>query len=53
MLPVFTLIVFYFINYDYISLLWTTELGSKLFTYALCSELFGIFVIRRLSTVKM
>ena len=52
-LPVVTLVVFYFINYEYVSALWTTETGSKLLTYAMGSELFGIFVIRRLSQVKM
>jgi tight adherence protein B len=52
-LPLFTLIVFYFVNYNYVSLLWTTELGSKLFTYAVCSELIGILVMRKISAVKM
>jgi tight adherence protein B len=52
-LPVFTLVVFYFVNYNYVSLLWTTELGSKLFTYAVCSELVGILVMRKISSVKM
>ncbi|SRR5579871_288121 len=52
-LPVFTLIVFYFVNYNYVSLLWTTELGSKLFTYAVLSEVVGILVMRRISAVKM
>ena len=52
-LPVFTLIVFYFVNYNYVSLLWTTELGSKLFTYAVVSELVGILVMRKISAVRM
>jgi tight adherence protein B len=52
-LPVFTLIVFYFVNYKYVSLLWTTELGSKLFTYAVASELIGILVMRKISSVRM
>jgi tight adherence protein B len=52
-LPVLTLAVFYFVKYDYVAVLWTTELGSKFFTYALISELLGIFVIRRISAIKM
>ncbi len=52
-LPVFTLLVFAFVKYDYVSILWTTELGSKFFTYALISELIGILVIRKISSVRM
>lgn len=52
-LPVFTLVVFSFVNYNYVSLLWTTDLGAKLFTYAVVSELVGIFVMRRISSIEM
>ena len=52
-LPVFTLVVFAFLKYDYVAILWTTDLGSKFFTYAVISELVGIMVIRSISTIKM
>jgi tight adherence protein B len=52
-LPVFILVVVYFLQYDYISILWTTDTGAKFFTYAVFSELVGIFVIKRISTIRM
>lgn len=52
-LPVFTLLVFAFIRYDYVSVLWTTDQGAKFFSYAVVSELVGIFVIKRISTIRM
>ena len=52
-LPVVTGIVFYFIRYEYISVLWLTELGSRFFIYAIVSEIIGILVIRRVAAVKL
>ncbi len=51
-LPIFTGVVFYFVRYEYISLLWTSPLGSKFLMYAIISELVGILVIRKISTVR-
>ena len=52
-LPVITAAVFYFVRYEYISVLWTTDLGSKFLTYAIISELMGLIVIRRISAIRM
>jgi tight adherence protein B len=52
-LPVLTAVVFYFVRYDYISVLWTTDVGSKFLTYGIVSELVGIVVIRRISAIRM
>jgi tight adherence protein B len=52
-LPVFVGLAFYFIRYDYISILWTTPLGSKFLIFGVISELLGILVIRKISTVKV
>lgn len=52
-LPVFTAVVSYFIRYEYISILWLTPLGSKFLIYGVISELIGILVVRKISTVKL
>ena len=52
-LPVATGIFFYFLRYEYISVLWLTELGSRFFIYAIVSEIIGILVIRRIAAVKL
>jgi tight adherence protein B len=51
-LPIVTGVAFYFVRYEYISLLWTTPLGSKFFFYGIVSEIIGILVIRKISTVR-
>lgn len=51
-LPVVTGIVFYFVRYEYVSLLWKTPLGSKFLIYAVVSELIGILVIKKISTIR-
>jgi len=52
-LPIFTGVVFYFVRYSYVSLLWKSELGSKFLLYGIISEIVGILVIRKVSTVRM
>ena len=34
-------------------LLWTDPVGIKFFTYAICSEIVGILVIRKLANIKV
>jgi tight adherence protein B len=51
-LPVLTGTVFYFVRYEYISLLWTSPLGSKFLIYGIISELIGILVIKKIATVR-
>ena len=52
-LPVLMGVFFYFIRYDYISLLWTTPSGSQLLIYGIVSEIVGILVIRRVASVRL
>jgi tight adherence protein B len=52
-LPIVTGLVFYFLRYEYISLLWQTPLGSSLLIYGVMSEIVGILVIRRIAVVKL
>ncbi len=51
-LPIVFAIGLWFLKPEFIILLYTDETGSKLLTYAICSELFGILVIRKLSSPK-
>ena len=52
-LPVVSGIIFYFLRYEYISVLWLTDLGSSLLIYGIVSEIIGILVIRRIAAVKL
>ena len=52
-LTVFTGVVFYFLRYEYISVLWTTPLGSKFLIYGVISEIVGILVIRKIASVRL
>lgn len=52
-LPVVTGIVFYFLRYEYISVLWLTPLGSQFLIYGIFSELIGILVVRRVASVRL
>ena len=51
-LPIVFAIGLWFLKPEFIILLYTDETGSKLLTYAICSELLGILVIRKLSSPK-
>src|SRR5262245_25239144 len=52
-LPIVTGIAFYFLRYEYISVLWLNELGSRFLIYGVISEILGILVIRRVASVKL
>ena len=52
-LPIVTGLFFYFLRYEYISLLWLTPLGSKFLIYGIISEIIGILVIRKVASVKL
>jgi tight adherence protein B len=51
-LPVGMGVIFYFLRYEYISLLWKTPLGSKFLIYGIVSELIGILVIRKIASIR-
>src|SRR5262249_9905984 len=52
-LPIVSGIAFYFMRYEYISVLWLNETGSRLLIYGIISEVVGIFVIRRVGSVRL
>jgi len=52
-LPVVTGMFFYFVRYEYISVLWLTETGSRFLIYGIVSEIIGILIIRRIAAVKL
>jgi len=52
-LPLVTGIAFYFLRHDYIALLWTTPLGSKILIYGIVSEIVGILVIRKIASIRI
>ena len=52
-LPVVTGVAFYFLRYEYISILWLTESGSRFLIYGIISEIVGILVIRRVAMVRL
>ncbi|MBI4875816.1 MAG: type II secretion system F family protein [Acidobacteria bacterium] len=51
-MPVVVGIGFWFLKPEYIRLLYTDETGSKCLTYAICSEIVGILVIRKIASPK-
>src|SRR5450759_2910830 len=52
-LPLVVGIGFWILKPDYVRLLWTDPVGTKFFIYAICSEIVGILVIRKLANVKV
>ncbi len=52
-LPLVVGIGFWIMKPDYVRLLWTDPTGIKFFTYAICSEIVGILVIRKLANIKV
>ncbi|MBI4471419.1 MAG: type II secretion system F family protein [Acidobacteria bacterium] len=52
-LPIVSGIAFYFMRYDYISVLWLTPAGSQFLVYGVISEIVGILVIRRIASVRL
>ncbi|MBI5083655.1 MAG: type II secretion system F family protein [Acidobacteria bacterium] len=52
-LPVVVGLGFWVVKPEYIRLLYSDETGSKFLTYAICSELVGILIIRRISSPRL
>jgi tight adherence protein B len=52
-LPIVTGIAFYFLRYEYISLLWLTPVGSRFLIYGIVSEIIGILILRRIGSVRL
>jgi tight adherence protein B len=52
-LPIVSGIAFYFLRYEYISVLWLSPMGSWFLIYGIVSEIIGILVIRRIASVKL
>ena len=52
-LPLVTGAAFYFMRYEYISVLWLTPLGSRFLIYGIISEIIGILVVRRVASVRL
>jgi len=46
-------LAFYFLRYEYISVLWLNPTGSWFLIYGIVSEIVGILVIRRIASVKL
>ena len=46
-------VAFYFMRYDYISVLWLTETGSRLLIYGIILEILGIVAIRKIASVRL
>jgi len=44
---------FWILKPEYIRLLWTDPVGSKFFTYAICSEIVGILIIRKIANIRV
>jgi tight adherence protein B len=52
-LPIVTGVAFYFIRYEYISILWLNETGSGFLIYGVISELVGVVLLRRVGSVRL
>jgi tight adherence protein B len=52
-LPLVVGLGFWILKPDYVRLLWTDPVGEKFFIYAICSEIVGIAIIRKLANVKV
>jgi tight adherence protein B len=44
---------FWILKPEYIRLLWTDPVGSKFLIYAICSEIVGILIIRKIANVRV
>ena len=52
-LPVAVGVVFYFVRYEYISVLWLTPVGSQFLIYGIISEIIGILLVRKVASVRL
>jgi tight adherence protein B len=52
-LPIFMLIYMYLTNYDYLSLLWTEEIGHYMVFGAIIMQIIGTYVIKRIVDIDI
>jgi tight adherence protein B len=52
-LPIVSGLAFYFLRYEYVSVLWLTPSGSRFLIYGVISEIIGIIVVRRIASVRL
>ena len=52
-MPILMFVYVYFINYDYISLLWTEQIGRYLLTGAIFLQFLGALIISKIVNVEM
>ena len=52
-LPIFMFIYIFFVNYQYISLLWTEQIGIYMLAIGCFLMILGAFVIRRIVSIEM
>jgi tight adherence protein B len=53
LLPLVMLVYMYFVNYDYVSQLWTEKMGLYMLTGGFFLQCVGAFVIRRIVTIDI
>ena len=52
-LPIVLFIYIYFVNYDYVSLLWTEDLGKMMLLGAFASQIIGAYLIKRIVDIDI
>lgn len=52
-IPVLMFVYIYFVNYEYISLLWTDKIGHVLLLGGICMQIFGMIVIKRMVKIDI
>jgi len=52
-LPIFMFIYIYFANYDYLSLLWTEQIGHYMIYGAIIMQIIGAYLIKRIVTIEV
>ncbi|MBW2172612.1 MAG: type II secretion system F family protein [Deltaproteobacteria bacterium] len=52
-IPIFVAAILFFMNREYISLLWTDPLGKKMVAFAVIMMVFGFYVMRRIIRIKV
>jgi tight adherence protein B len=52
-LPIFMFIYIYFANYEYLSLLWTEEIGHYMIYGAIIMQIIGSYLIKRIVTIEV
>jgi len=52
-LPIFMFIYIYFANYEYLSLLWTEEIGHYMIFGAIVMQIIGAYLIKRIVTIEV